>query len=81
MVVTLIFFLHVKAINSGNVYVLRYEEFDNMISYPDTEDRNPGRIVWPTKSPIALFAMRTEDQDKRLRPAAIQINHKPGKIT
>ena len=72
------FFLHVKAIKSGNVYVLRYKEFDNMISYPDTEDHNPGRTVWPTTSPVALFTMKTEDQDKRLLPAAIQIDHKPG---
>ena len=52
-----------------------------MVSFPDTEDQNPGRILWPSKSPVALFAMKSEDQDRRLRPAAIQIDYKPGKAS
>jgi len=66
-----------EAIKNGNVYVLRYEVFDDMVSFPDTEDQNPGRTLWPSKSPVALFAMKSEDQDRRLRPAAIQIDYKP----
>ncbi|XP_078370774.1 polyunsaturated fatty acid 5-lipoxygenase-like [Oculina patagonica] len=63
-----------EAIKNGNVYVLRYEVFDDMVSFPDMAEDRPGRTMWPTKSPIALFAV---NQDKRLRAAAIQIDYKP----
>lgn len=46
-----------------------------MISFPDAEDDRPGRTMWPSQSPIALFAVNRE---KRLRPAAIQVDYKPG---
>ena len=58
-----------------NVYVLRYEIFDDMISFPDVADDRPGRTMWPSKSPVALFAV---NRDKRLRAAAIQVDYKPG---
>lgn len=45
-----------------------------MISFPDYVDTRPGRTLWPTTSPVALFAVK----DERLRPAAIQIDSKPG---
>lgn len=56
------------------MYVLRYEVFDDLISFPDVADTRPDRSLWPTTSPIALFAVK----DKRLRPVAIQIDYKPG---
>lgn len=46
-----------------------------MISFPDFSDNRPGRSMWPAKSPVALFAVNKE---RRLRPVAIQIDHKPG---
>ena len=49
-----------------------------MVSFPDSVDHNRERTLWPSKSPVALFAMKTENGDKRLRPAAIQIDYKPG---
>jgi len=45
-----------------------------MISFPDVVDDRPGRTMWPSKSPIALFAV---NRDKRLRAAAIQVDYKP----
>lgn len=45
-----------------------------MISFPDYVDTRPGRTLWPTTSPVALFAVK----DERLRPVAIQIDSKPG---
>lgn len=66
-----------EAIKKGNVYVLRYEVFDDMVSFDDTVDKNPGRTLWPTKSPVALFSIKSQMDDKRLRPAAIQIDFKP----
>ncbi|XP_078365273.1 allene oxide synthase-lipoxygenase protein-like [Oculina patagonica] len=62
-----------KAVKDGYVYVLRYEVFDDLISFPDVADTRPDRSLWPTTSPIALFAVK----DKRLRPVAIQIDYKP----
>ena len=56
------------------MYALRYEVFDDMISYPDYLDTRHGRTLWPTTSPVALFVVK----DKRLRPVAIQIDSKPG---
>ena len=49
-----------------------------MVSFPDKEYQNPGRTLWPTKSPVALFVITSEEEEKRLRPAAIQIDYKPG---
>lgn len=46
-----------------------------MVSFPDVADDRPGRTMWPSKSPIALFAV---NRDKRLRAAAIQVDYKPG---
>lgn len=63
-----------EAIRNQNVYVLRYEVLDDMISFPDTADDRPERSMWPSKSPIALFAV---NRDKRLRAAAIQVDYKP----
>lgn len=60
------------------MFVLRYKEFDEMASFPDAVDLNPNRTVWPTTSPVALFAMRSKGRGKLLRPAAIQIDHKQG---
>jgi len=48
-----------------------------MISFPDTADDRPERTMWPSKSPIALFAV---NRVKRLRAAAIQVDYKPGWI-
>ena len=56
------------------MYALRYEVFDDMISYPDYLDTRHGRTMWPTTSPVTLFVVK----DKRLRPVAIQIDSKPG---
>lgn len=66
-----------EAIRKGNVYVLRYEVFDDMVTFPDTVDHNPGRTLWPAKSPVALFAIRSNGRHKRLRPVAIQLDYKP----
>ena len=57
------------------MYVLRYEVFDDMVTFPDVAENRPGRTMWPSKSPIALFAVNKE---KRLKPAAIQTDYKPG---
>lgn len=51
-----------------------------MISFPDIVDHNPNRTLWPLESPVALFALRSKGQDKFLRPAGIQIDHKAGWI-
>ena len=48
-----------------------------MLSFPDVADNRPGRTMWPSKSPITLFAVNGE---KRLRAAAIQVDYKPGWI-
>ena len=45
-----------------------------MPTFPDVMDARPGRAMWATASPIALFAV----QQKRLQPVAIQIDYKPG---
>lgn len=63
-----------QAIKNGDVYVLRYEMFDDMATFPDYSEKRPGRTMWPSKSPIALFALNKE---KRLRAAAIQTDYKP----
>lgn len=49
--------------------------FDDMATFPDYSEKRPGRTMWPSKSPIALFALNKE---KRLRAAAIQTDYKPG---
>ena len=64
-----------QAIKNGDVYVLRYEVFDDMVSYPDLYENRPGRTMWLSQSPVALFAVNKE---KQLRAAAIQTDYKPG---
>lgn len=66
-----------EAIRKGNVYALRYEVFDDLVSFADVADQTPGRNLWPLKSPVALFAIKTQKNGKRLRPVAIQLDHKP----
>lgn len=49
-----------EAIRKGNVYALRYEVFDDLVSLADVADQTPGRNLWPLKSPVALFAIKTQ---------------------
>ena len=62
------------------MYALRYEVFDDLVSFADVADQTPGRNLWPLKSPVALFAIKTQKNGKRLRPVAIQLDYKPGRI-
>lgn len=62
------------------MYALRYEIFDDLVSFADVFDQTLGRTLWPLKSPVALFAIKSQTNEKRLRPAAIQLDYKPGRI-
>lgn len=62
------------------MYALRYEVFDDLVSFADVVDQTPGRTMWPLKSPVALFAIKSQKSGKRLRPAAIQLDYKPGRM-
>lgn len=52
-----------------------------MVSFPESVDQNANRTLWPSKSPVALFAIKSDGLDRRLRPAAIQIDYKPGIVS
>lgn len=52
-----------------------------MVSFPESADHNANRTLWPSKSPVALFAIKSDGLDRRLRPAAIQIDYKPGIVS
>ena len=71
-------FYFFQAISHGLIYVLRYELCDDMDTYPDLTDPDPGRTMLDFLSPIALFASAKVGEENELVPVAIQMDHKPG---
>ena len=55
---------------------------DNLPRETDLTENEPGRQMWKTYSPIALFASKQDADDKsnHLVPVAIQMDFKPGLV-
>ncbi|XP_068693446.1 polyunsaturated fatty acid 5-lipoxygenase-like [Montipora foliosa] len=68
------------AIKEGSVFVAQFPLFDNISTVPDITEPRPTRKMWPSMSPIALFASRPGDKGApaQLRPVAIQLDYTPG---
>ena len=64
----------------GRIYALRYELCDDLPKEPDLTEKETGRTMWKTLSPIALFVsvpnVVTDRND--LVAVAIQMDHKKG---
>ena len=72
-----------EAIDDGSIFVSQYPVFDNLITVPDISEPRPTRKMWLAMSPIALFASRPgkSGAPAQLRPVAIQLDYKPGKLS
>ncbi|XP_068761819.1 polyunsaturated fatty acid 5-lipoxygenase-like [Montipora capricornis] len=68
-----------EAISQGRIYALRYEFCDDLPKEPkDLTDDDPRRTMWPTLSPIALFASAPDKvTGNHLVPVAIQMDFTP----
>ena len=68
------------AIKEGSVFVAQFPLFDNLSTVPDITEPRPTRKMWPSMSPIALFASRPghKGAPAQLRPVAIQLDYTPG---